>query len=207
MDFKLFEGLVSKIRLMVGRALISAIRYDGAIHRAQLRLLADEIQDDVELMQHYGLASAPKPGAEAAVVFLGGNRDHGIIVATHDRRYRLSLEEGEVALHDDLGQFVHLKRTGISVSSPTEIKATAPVVRVIAASEIQYEAPIITLNAAEMVLVDAPFFACTGAIKDGVSVAGVGGVSMGDMRDVYNAHHHNENNVLAGPTTTPDQVM
>lgn len=136
MDFRWLEGLTSKVRLMIGRAVISALQHDGAINRAQLKLLAGEIQDNVEQMQEYGFASAAKPGAEAAVIFLGGNRDAGLVIATHDRRYRIALETGEVVIFDDLDQKVHLKRDGIEIVSENRV------------------------------LVDAPLLQCTGEIKD-----------------------------------------
>lgn len=179
---KFLEGLTSKVRLMVGRAIISALKTDGAVHAAQLRLLAGEVQDNVELMQHYGFTSAPKVGADGAVIFLGGNRDAGIVIATHDRRYRLALQSGEVALHDDQEQVVHLKRDGMELSTPYGI----------------------TLKAGSQVLVDAPMLACTGEIKD---LSAGAGKTMSAMRATYNNHTHNENNVLNSPTQSPNEAM
>ncbi len=187
---KLLEGLTSKVRLMVGRAVISALRHDGAIHRAQLRLLADEIADDVEVMQEYGFSSAPKEGAEAAVIFIGGNRDAGLVVATHDRRYRLALEAGEVALHDDLGQKVHLTRNGIVAESSISVTASAPMVTLVAETKVRVEAPLLE---------------CTGQIKDLCDAPSATTVSA--MREVFNGHLHSENNVLRGPTSGPNQEM
>jgi len=49
-------------------------------------------------------------------VALAGNRNHAIVIAIDDRRYRLSaLERGEVALYDDQDQVVHLRRNGIGL--------------------------------------------------------------------------------------------
>lgn len=116
---KLTEDMRNRVRLMVGRAVLSVISDGTAIQTAQARLLADEVQDDVERVQEYGFTSVPKPGAEAVIAFVGGNRDHGLIIAVDDRRYRLKgLASGEVALYDDLGQKVHLTRSGIVIDSP-----------------------------------------------------------------------------------------
>src|SRR3546814_1878282 len=61
--------------------------------------------------------------SDLIVVFVGGSRGHGIVIATEDRRYRpTGLEAGEAMLYDDLGQKVHLKRTGIEIESPFEVK-------------------------------------------------------------------------------------
>jgi phage gp45-like len=91
-------------------------------------LFANEQQGTVEHVHPYGFTSVPqKPtgtgrlrqAAEAVFSFLGGNRSHGIAMLVGDRRYRLyKLDGGEVALHDDQGQQVHLKRDGIWASVP-----------------------------------------------------------------------------------------
>jgi phage baseplate assembly protein V len=112
----LTEDVRNKTRLMVGRGILTLVDDTGAIQISQVHLLSDEIADDVERIQEYGFTSVPKSGAEAVVVFAGGNRDHGLTIAVDDRRYRLkALAAGEVAIYDDLGQKVHLTRTGIVV--------------------------------------------------------------------------------------------
>jgi hypothetical protein len=79
--------------------------------------------DDREYIQHYGLTSRPKEGAEI-VYLVEGN----VVLAlgSDDRRCRLQIESGEVALYDDLGQVVHLTRSGISVTSSLQVTVDAP---------------------------------------------------------------------------------
>ena len=50
----------------------------------------------------------------------GGNRDHTIAIVIADRRYRLKiLEEGEVAMFDDEGTYVRIKRDKtVEVNAP-----------------------------------------------------------------------------------------
>lgn len=124
-------SMAGRIELMVGRAVIAAVN-DGAQAQAlQVELLADEVQDGVERFQGYGFTSHPHPGAEALAVCVGGTRSHMIVVQVEDRRYRLkNLAEGEVALFDDLGQVVHLKRDGIAIESPLKVTIDAPEIAV-----------------------------------------------------------------------------
>lgn len=123
---KLTEDVRNRVRLMVGRAILAAVSDAGAIQTAQARLLADETHDDMERVQEYGFTSVPLPGAEGVVVFVGGNRDHGLIIATDERRYRpKGLQSGEVALYTDEdtgpgGHRIHFKRGQI-----IELKAGA----------------------------------------------------------------------------------
>jgi phage gp45-like len=65
----------------------------------------------------------PLAGAEAAVLFVGGIRDHALVVAVDDRRYRKTgLQPGEVALYTDQGAYVLLKRGSVlEVNQPVNL--------------------------------------------------------------------------------------
>lgn len=125
--------LTRKIMGLIGRCVLTAIDDAPQVQALQISVLDDEIHDGVERFGEYGLTSVPHPGAEGLAVFVGGVRSHGVVVAVEDRRYRLKgLETGEVALYDDLGQVVHLKRDGILVSSSLKVEIAAPQVTVTA---------------------------------------------------------------------------
>lgn len=82
----------------------------------QVKLLAGETLSGLEHFEAYGLTSRPMPGAEVAALFIDGDRSHGIVLVVADRRYRIKgLEEGEVALYDDQGQSIAIKRDGIVI--------------------------------------------------------------------------------------------
>ncbi len=108
---RLMAPYLRLIRMMVGRAVINLVNDGLKVQELQITLLAEETRSDVERFQEYGFTSHPHPGAEGVMVCVGGARDHGIVIAVEDRRYRLKgLVEGEAALYDDQGQAVHLKR-------------------------------------------------------------------------------------------------
>ncbi|SHJ69331.1 Bacteriophage Mu Gp45 protein [Roseomonas rosea] len=111
------ERLYGRLMSVVGIARISASKVLGGsgVRRYQCRFDGAEVRDGTPSVQQYGLTSRAKVGADAVVIFVGGNRGSGVIIATNDRRYQLELEEGEVAIHDDLGHKVHLSRTGIRI--------------------------------------------------------------------------------------------
>lgn len=82
----------------------------------QVKLLAGETLAGLEHFEPYGLTSRPKPGAEVAALFIDGDRSHGIVLVVADRRYRIKgLEEGEIALYDDQGQSIAIKREGMVI--------------------------------------------------------------------------------------------
>lgn len=164
---RILEPLSRRLSLLVSRGTVKASDDARKLQELQVGLLAHEIQGGLERFQPYGLTSRPFPGAEAVVVFLGGSRDHGLVIAVDDRRYRLQpLAEGEVALYDDQGSYVKLKRAG-------EIE-------VVASSKITLQATTVRVNGS---------LEATGDISDRLGGGG-GGSSMEEIRNLYNVHTH-----------------
>lgn len=118
------EPLQRKLRMLAGRAVI---RLMSDAVTAQVEGLADEVRDAAEVFQQYGFRSMPLPGAEGVMLSLGGNRDHTVMICVGDRRYLTTvLANGEVALEDYLGKFVHLKADGsIEVKADTKVRINA----------------------------------------------------------------------------------
>lgn len=180
---------------MMIRGIVSAVT-DGIVRLIAASGLAGQTFDKREFIQQYGLASHPKAGAE--VIFLvQGNVITAI--ASDDRRYRLALEDGEAALYDDLGQKVHLTRSGIQVTSPLKITATAPEVDIVATSKVVMTTPLLDVS---------------GSIKSGGSISAVGNIAdangtktMSAMRNTYNVHTHQEHGTGGGITSITTQGM
>lgn len=189
---KMIAPYARRISNMLARGTLAAVNAASKMQGLQLRLLAGEVKDNVEHFEPYGFTSNPKGGAEAVAVFLDGDRSHGIAIVVADRRYRLTgLQTGEVALHDDQGQKVHLTRAGIVIDGgglPLTIQ----------------NAPTVTVKAATRVRMETALLEVTGDIKDKCDS---GGKTMSGMRTTYSGHTHNENNAAGGPTNTPNQAM
>ncbi|WP_043838852.1 phage baseplate assembly protein domain-containing protein [Muricoccus aerilatus] len=128
--------IAGRIGMMVGLGRIMATRTDRATGRstltAQVRLPeTGEVRDDTPVLSLYGVSSRPRPGADAAVLFLGGNRGAGVVIATSDGRFSIELAEGEVALHTHDGSHVHVKLGGkIAVKASVEVTMDTPLLRV-----------------------------------------------------------------------------
>jgi phage baseplate assembly protein V len=127
---RVMRPLAQRVQLMVGRAVLQLVDDNTKLQSVQIALLADELRGDVERFQNYGFTSHPKPGAEAVAVCVAGSRDHAIVIAIDDRRYRLQgLAEGEVAIYTDEGDHIVIKRGGtIEVLAATKVQITAPLV-------------------------------------------------------------------------------
>ena len=125
---KAMQPVRDRIKMMVARGVLKAISDSGGVQTIQAGLLADELKDGIERFQNYGFTSHPHAGAEAAIMFMGGNRDHGICVAVDDKRYRIKgLQGGEVAIYDDLGTKIVLKRGNeVEITASTKVKIITP---------------------------------------------------------------------------------
>lgn len=126
-----------------------------------------------ELFQHYGYSSAPLPGAEYLVIPVGGNSKHAIIAASEDGRYRIGLQDGEVSIYTDEGDYVHLKRGRV-----VEIVTDTLVVK--AGKKVRLETPLVEMTGD--VHVD-------GSIKAEGEVADSKRTMQAD-REIYNQHDH-----------------
>ena len=116
---------MSRLSDFFARGVMTLADGEKKMRSVQVRLLADEVRDDLEHVEPYGFTSEPHPEAEAFALFFDGDRSHVIVFTIADRRYRLKpLKTGEVAIFDDLGQKVHLTRDGLEVYTPGWLHAT-----------------------------------------------------------------------------------
>lgn len=139
----------------------------------------DESFDQREYFQHYGFTSHPLKGAEIIIIREG---NHILGIASDDRRYRLSIADGEVALYDDLDQKVHLTRSGIEAESPTKITATAPEIDIVATTKVTMTTPLLEVSGN---------ITAGGNITDSVR-------STAADRIIYNAHTHPNGGMPSG---------
>lgn len=120
--------LKRRVLLMIGKATLSAIKDTTGIQVVQVNLGHGEVIDDVERVQNFGFTSHPKPGAQAVVVFVGGNRDHPIVLAADDTRYRVKINPGDSAMYNSQGMQVRCKGGVIELGDGGVLLATDGVI-------------------------------------------------------------------------------
>jgi len=203
---RMLAPMARRLRLMVGRAVITAIADAGKVQSAQVKLLDGEVRDGVEILHQYGFTSIAHGQMEGLYFSVGGDRDHGVLICVADRQYRLkSIAPGEVAIYDDLDQKIHLTRDGIVIDGaglPISVRNT-PLFSV-QADQILLEANGITGRATGgTISMESDLLANTGEIKDR---SATDGKTMEEMRNTHNVHTHPENDA-GGPTDPPLEQM
>jgi phage baseplate assembly protein V len=121
------QMLFERVRHMIARGVVRSVD-DGKLMQEMSRIQLENgyRPTKIEHWHPYGFSMHPKAGAEVMALSLGGNRDHMVVIATADRRFRVKVAEGEVALHDDEGQKVHMMRDKIFVETTKKVVAKTP---------------------------------------------------------------------------------
>lgn len=189
---QILRDLKTRVMMALARGVVRAVNDAGGIQLVQVDLLADELRGNLERVQNYGHTSVPLEGGLAIAAFLGGNRDHGVVLAVDDRRHRpRGLQPGDSCLYTfqdaNGGHRVHLTgdRAVTIVCNTAEVKADTKAT------------------------IDAPLTEITGELRvlgDITDRYGNGGISVRAMREIYNTHVHPENDE-GGPTDAPEEPM
>lgn len=157
----------------VARGVVQSIRDDREFQTAQLEVLAGEVTTQLERMQDYGFTAVPElsdDDVEAFVVYLGGNREHGVIIKLDRRKDRpKNLKPGESKQYNSKrATHIYLKDDGTAeINCDLEVDGT--------------------IHATGSVNADGDVTA-GGNVEDSTG-------TMQTMRDIYNTHKHaNANN-------------
>jgi phage gp45-like len=111
------QRIIQRVQHVIGRGRVTTGNDAGNVQLLQVKLGADEIRDNTPRLAEFGFTSMPPAGSDAVVVFIGGDRSNGAIIATGHQASRLKgLKPGEVAIFDDQGQSVFLTRAGIVIN-------------------------------------------------------------------------------------------
>lgn len=190
------DSMNTRLRNLFARGTLLLVNAAARVQKIQARLLGDEVGDNLEYFEHYGLTSNPPSGLEAAVFFVGGSRDHGVVVGVADRQFRIKgLKSGEVALYTDEGDKIELLRD-------RKMRVTTLHLTIDAQEDATVNTKAYTINASSGVVYNTPSYklgggnGCAATIDANMSITGdttQNGsiVSTGDQvaAGVSTAHH------------------
>lgn len=120
---RITDTIRKKIFLVAGRGTLKTVDNTKTTAKVQGEFIKDEIISDIEKLEDYGFTSYPEEGAQIVAIFIDGNREQGLAIRTHDRRYRpTDLEPGEACMYHKSGSRVTMKADGsIEVESTVGI--------------------------------------------------------------------------------------
>lgn len=115
----------------------------------QLRGLAKEVRNGIELLQPYGMSSRPLAGGDVLLIQIGGSRDHCVAVHADDPSLRIAdLQPGEFGFRDQNGQQVVFRVDRIEVTTPLKLVASVTgECDITSAAKIRLVAPEIDIHA------------------------------------------------------------
>lgn len=165
------KKLLTLLRGLLARGVVESVDDSPMMRTVQAEFLPGDVREGLEHFEPYGFTSRVKKGAEAIGAFFNGDRSHGVVLVTADRRFRLHVEEGEVAVFDDQGQKVVLKRDGILVETPKNLTAT------VGGNAVATVKGTTTLKSGA-VTIDAPSVHITGTLSVDGHIKGTGGLAV-----------------------------
>jgi phage gp45-like len=131
--------------------------------KLQVKVMDEEVLGNIDHVMPYGFSHAPRSGAKTHLIFPSGDRSYGVAMVVGDKRYEMTLQGGEVAIHDDAGNYVQIKTGGV-----------------------------IEAKASTKVLADTPLFECTQNCKIGGDLEVVGNITSAN-KNVGGTHTHSNN--------------
>lgn len=180
----IMQRLWRRIQLMSSWGRITFADDSQPAQVLQISLNDDETRDDTPRIAEFGLTSVPPDGSDVLVVFLGGDRTKGVVVATgHQASRPRGLTAGETMLYDLQGKHVYLTNANGIV-----IEAAGTPVTV-------NNSTVVTINASDSIVLDTPLVKILGDLLDNYQT---NPHTLAQMRAIFNAHTNG-----SGTTTPP----
>ncbi len=115
------ERIGRRVMTTIGRGRKTTGDDAGNVQTLQVKLGQNEIRDNTPRLAEFGFTSMPPDGADLVVLFIGGDRSNGVIIASGDIATRMkNLQPGESALYDSLGKHVYLKADQIEIDAKNQ---------------------------------------------------------------------------------------
>ncbi|MGY2158624.1 phage baseplate assembly protein V [Pseudomonas tolaasii] len=170
------QRMMRRIQLATGWGRVTFSDDSKTAQLLQVKLNDSETRDGTPRIAEFGFTSRPPQGSDVLVVFLGGDRSKGVVVATaHQASRPANLHEGESMVYDLWGKSIYLTQSGGIV---VEANGTPVTVN---------NATTVTINAAQAIQMNTPVLRVTGDIEAGGNVKDKVRTMAGD-RLLFNQH-------------------
>lgn len=154
------QRLAHQMTMLIGRGETKVVDDTGVVQKVQVFMGPLETRDETPRIGDYGLAYNPPDDTDCVVIFIGGHRDNGVVIGTNNKSARLkNLAKGEVALHDDQGRWIWIKRDSIEIEAGNK-------------DVFVKNATNVNVKATTKITLDAPTVECTGNLNVTGTVTG-----------------------------------
>jgi phage baseplate assembly protein V len=182
------QRLWRRLQLVTGWGRVSFSDDSQSAQLLQIKLNDSETRDGTPRIAEFGFTSRPPDESDVVLVFLGGDRSKGVVVATgHQPSRPRDLVRGESMLYDLWGKSIYLTKDGGIV-----IEAQGAPVTV-------NNATVVTINATDRVMMNTPLLQVSGDIQAGGNVSD-GVRSLAADRLIFDGHNHG-----GGPVPTQQE--
>ena len=187
------DRLYRRILMASAGITITATNDDGPVHLVQGQVRGTpETIDNLQVVQHYGLAVHAPVGSDAFVTFGNGDRSNGVVHATANQKARpRGQQPGEVSLFTDEGDMISLRRNhNIVITTPGTVTFSG--------------ATTVIIQASGKVRIETPRLEVTGDVIDHCDTQNH---TAANMRSIYNTHTHGGVQGGSSHTAVPDQMQ
>lgn len=201
-------GILDRIRNLFGRGRITLVDDSGPVQIVQLRMNGLEVPTGRFRVPEFGFSSNPPEGSDALALHVAGDRSAGAVIGTNHQESRpRGLAPGESILYSEDGKRVYLTASGGIV-----VEANGQDVVVNDAANITLNCSgDCTMNiggkldvvAPGGVTFTTPLVGSTGNMQDNT---GTNSETMKGMRELYDTHTHNVQEVQGGDSTITSNV-
>ncbi|VVP61980.1 hypothetical protein PS870_06493 [Pseudomonas fluorescens] len=144
------QRMMRRIQLMANWGRVTFSDDSQTAQLLQVKLNDTETRDGTPRIAEFGFTSRPPDGSDVLVVFLGGDRSKGVVVATgHQASRPINLLAGESMLYDLQGKSIHLTASDGIVVKAQEAPLTvnnATTVAVNASEKTQFNTPLLKVS-------------------------------------------------------------
>jgi hypothetical protein len=111
----MIRKLINRIQMMICKALLASVDDTQEIQLVKVIANEGEVQDGLERIQDYGFTSNPPLNGDAVILYIGGNKDHGVVIKAGAGAVRKKgLLTGEVSVYTRYGNYLHMKASGLN---------------------------------------------------------------------------------------------
>lgn len=201
MDLRILDRVTRRILTMIGVARVTSFNDGGSVQKLQVKVNDLETIDNLVHALQFGFTSGPPDGTDVAIVFIGGDRSNGVVVACNHQESRpTNLKAGESMIYSQDGKRIYLTAGGGII-----VNANGQAVQVDDASDVTWTCSgkfkVVAPGGVEF---DTPNVASTGEITDNTGSGNT--QTMKSMRETYDVHDHEVANVQSGSSTVTTSI-